>query len=423
MSLTKVTSTMINQAVANIVDYGADNTGEVDSTDAIQAAIDSGAGEIYIPPGQFKVTDTIQVGKSKIIGAGISTRINSSSTTDTFRIGWPEPTGGISTGGEVSSLLLELSASAAVGIRLMETQNATVRDVYISSGIGRPNTQIGIILDGGDVSNYFNHIQNVNCVGVDIGYKFTASGSGYATSSTFIDCSALCYTDNTNSIGIAFSGNHGQDSIFIGGNLESCKKGIRMATDVDWETYRTQGTSWFGQRFEANSVCDIDWGNGGLRNTFIGYGNFGNSSAAGSINYVEGRDNTEPAISIQEDGEFTPTFVSSGASFSYDFQIGHYHRRGGIVTVTIAIKATASGTVTNPITITGLPLPAFTETNYSAAGICGYSQRAAGAVSCYITSGSSSIPLIMSPNVSATPTTLGINGASGENIFSITYKI
>jgi len=41
---------MINGAVINVLDYGADPTGVADSTAAIQAALDSGASEVFIPP-------------------------------------------------------------------------------------------------------------------------------------------------------------------------------------------------------------------------------------------------------------------------------------------------------------------------------------------------------------------------------------
>lgn len=44
----------------DIMDYGADPTGEADSTAAIQAAIDSGR-DVFIPKGTFKVTDTLRL--------------------------------------------------------------------------------------------------------------------------------------------------------------------------------------------------------------------------------------------------------------------------------------------------------------------------------------------------------------------------
>lgn len=75
MALTKATYSMIDGAVVNILDYGADPTGVSDSTAAIQAAIDSfasGRGTVWFPIGTFKVTSTITVAQDRIylVGAG-----------------------------------------------------------------------------------------------------------------------------------------------------------------------------------------------------------------------------------------------------------------------------------------------------------------------------------------------------------------
>lgn len=63
MSLTKVSYSMIQGEVTNVLDYGADPTGVADSTTAIQSAIDATRlGTIYFPKGTYKVTDTINIG-------------------------------------------------------------------------------------------------------------------------------------------------------------------------------------------------------------------------------------------------------------------------------------------------------------------------------------------------------------------------
>lgn len=75
MSLTKVTYSMIDGAVVNVLDFGADPTGVADSTTAIQAAIDSlaptssaitpanaGGGTVYLPAGKYRITDTLLIG-------------------------------------------------------------------------------------------------------------------------------------------------------------------------------------------------------------------------------------------------------------------------------------------------------------------------------------------------------------------------
>ena len=72
MSLTKVSFSMIQGAVVNVLDFGADPTGVADSRAAIQAAINSisptssasntGGGTVYIPGGKYRITDTLLIG-------------------------------------------------------------------------------------------------------------------------------------------------------------------------------------------------------------------------------------------------------------------------------------------------------------------------------------------------------------------------
>lgn len=74
MGLTKVTFNMIEGAVYNVLDNGADPTGIDDSTAAIQAAVDAaganGRGCVYLPSGQYKVTSTITINSSAIAIVG-----------------------------------------------------------------------------------------------------------------------------------------------------------------------------------------------------------------------------------------------------------------------------------------------------------------------------------------------------------------
>jgi len=67
MSLTKVSYSMINGAVANVLDFNADNTGVVDSSAAFIAAIASLpalGGTVYVPNGIYKIDATINITKS-----------------------------------------------------------------------------------------------------------------------------------------------------------------------------------------------------------------------------------------------------------------------------------------------------------------------------------------------------------------------
>ena len=82
MALTKATFSMINGAVFNAVDYGADPTGVVNSTVAIQAAVDaanaaytnvgfgSGGNVVYLPAGKYLYNGIILKAGVNLQGAG-----------------------------------------------------------------------------------------------------------------------------------------------------------------------------------------------------------------------------------------------------------------------------------------------------------------------------------------------------------------
>jgi hypothetical protein len=60
MSLTKVSYSMIEGAVSNVLDYGADASGVADSAAAFQLAIDSG-NAVYVPKGTYLIKSTLNL--------------------------------------------------------------------------------------------------------------------------------------------------------------------------------------------------------------------------------------------------------------------------------------------------------------------------------------------------------------------------
>jgi len=80
MSLTKVTYSMIEGAVANVLDFGADPTGAASSTTAIQTAVDSltNGGVVYFPQGTYllNVTNGVTLDNNiALVGDGPATII------------------------------------------------------------------------------------------------------------------------------------------------------------------------------------------------------------------------------------------------------------------------------------------------------------------------------------------------------------
>lgn len=68
MSLTKVSYSMINGEVLNVLDFGADATGVVDSTSSFQAALDAADGvtapngkAVFVPAGTYKISAALNI--------------------------------------------------------------------------------------------------------------------------------------------------------------------------------------------------------------------------------------------------------------------------------------------------------------------------------------------------------------------------
>jgi hypothetical protein len=115
MSLTKATYAMIDGAVANVLDYGADSTGVADSTTAIQAALNSGSKSVYIPFGTYKITSELL-----ITGEGITVYGD-----------------GCGAGASINVTTIKLYTSVASTIALRSTATQTIlRDICFESNSG-----------------------------------------------------------------------------------------------------------------------------------------------------------------------------------------------------------------------------------------------------------------------------------------------
>ena len=70
---------------------------------------------------------------------------------------------------------------------------------------------------------------------------------------------------------------------------------------------------------------------------------------------------------FRSEGAWTPPYSSTGASFSYSVQAGRYIKVGQLVYAQFYLLATASGTTSNSLSITGLPFTSVNST-YSQPG-------------------------------------------------------
>lgn len=179
MTLTKATYSMINGAVSNILDFGADSTGTNDSTTAIQAAIDyagTTGGSVYIPTGEYVITDTLDLTNLdhaiQIYGDGDQSRIIATVAFNGAAI----EIGNVPQGPNVSLMSVEISSlyfrsdsSTGSGILVNGAARPIISDVFIygfdTSGY------CGLEI----VDCYGGNFQNVITQANDIGIKITAS--------------------------------------------------------------------------------------------------------------------------------------------------------------------------------------------------------------------------------------------------------
>ena len=92
-------------------------------------------------------------------------------------------------------------------------------------------------------------------------------------------------------------------------------------------------------------------------------GNLVQGTAAKGINFTANTPaagKTSQLLNWYEEGTWTPTFTSTGCTFNYTSQTGTYVRMGKLVYASfqLGMGATASGTVTNVVLLTGLPFTA-----------------------------------------------------------------
>jgi len=115
MALTKVSYSMINGEVANVLDYGADPTGVSDSTTAITLAIASGKA-VFIPKGTY-ITDTLSLPNTASSGVVINGENKESTILVAKNTNSPifNSAGSFSSNNYISNLTLRAHASSSTG--------------------------------------------------------------------------------------------------------------------------------------------------------------------------------------------------------------------------------------------------------------------------------------------------------------------
>lgn len=249
-----VLRTLQDKARDNVsaLDFGANTVpGTTDMTAAINAAIAS-HNEIYLPEGVFKITSTIYVpAEKKVHGAGAKTIIRSALARGVaaFTVGNPA-NNVLSYGCALTDLVISPVAGypASIGVLMYSTVGGRFSNIQVQSDTTQNITAFK--LDGG-ASGFFNVFDNCLANHCHVGFHMTSTGPSFPTCQTFIGCSSfgdIGYGDLT-SIGFFFevvgTNSCGNDSVIIGGNVESCGTGVSI---VGFNSLTAVGL-----RFEANT--------------------------------------------------------------------------------------------------------------------------------------------------------------------------
>lgn len=188
MALTKVSGGMASSEIANVLDYGADNTGVADSTSAFQDALDNNKA-VFVPDGIYLIDGTIELNKGNTLfgnnfagsngaydfaGLGNTTRLfkNDSSTGS--------PIVDMADNSALRGLLFYYGKSGGAPYGIIQfpgdefTRFCTIEGCHIEGrqlATADPTTGcIGIKFEGasGGGITYFNRISNVQIQNCDI---------------------------------------------------------------------------------------------------------------------------------------------------------------------------------------------------------------------------------------------------------------
>lgn len=230
---------------------GTSNAVAIRAAIAAATATATGGGIVYFPPGAYYTgTSVIVVPRGvRLVGAGqVTTTLYSGSTGYTFQLG--NDAAATSRGLGIEHMSIQLIGANPGGINLYGAVGAIVSDLYIGQvNVTNPHSNVCINVDGANASAYFNHIADVDCNHVQVGFRCRTTGSVESTVQ-YVTNLRVFGDDSTapgnGSIGVDIGGTDTQDcvdSVFSGGNLESVTTGYMLRQN-------SGRISVFGTRFE-----------------------------------------------------------------------------------------------------------------------------------------------------------------------------
>ena len=222
----------------SVKDFGAVADGSTSDTTAIQAAITSlsaTGGTVFFPLGDYASTATITIPDEIILqGCGNQgTRILHSGAGVCLQFG--NNPSAVKRGLGCRDMGILMSQKTATAISTKGIVGGVFENIYIEGSIETGRTDVGVVIDSGNASTFFNTFKNIDINHIQNGFKIVTTGSANGTDNTFINCSV--FGDRTTvgaaSVGVSCGAFQGNGSVWLGGNLENCGTGFLALTGAN----------------------------------------------------------------------------------------------------------------------------------------------------------------------------------------------
>ena len=403
MSLTKASYSMIGGAPLNVLDYGADPTGIVDSKPAIQLAVTAAYAQeraLYFPAGTYLMASTITMGNNVtdaakfcyFFGDGKNSVIKvTAANVNPFLWQGPNPDVDGGTNRIDGRILIEklrflgpTSASSntnSVGVKFYGAQGIVLRDctfngwvngeyyqncdivsrynIYSQSNYNAVNTAAtGYAITGAGQLNSFNSYGGLIANSTNVGVVYVGGLSPCFFGTNFVlnalsllfspnNASGNTVTVNPQIIGCYFEGDLGTTIQFGGGNgivrggvIQGCNFVAAAATALITISNYSNGTNGIQRGIVANNTYDI---------AFAGSSYITQASSAEKID-VQNLNNTPIGDITPSTGVFTVvnsgTFAKPSIASAGTVDILSVGSFGLIASLDITITAQDAGTIT-----------------------------------------------------------------------------
>ena len=266
--------------------------------------------------------------------------------------------------GTVNGITLTGNVTTSGNLTLGGTLSNIANSQLSNSSVTIGNTTISLGSTATSLGNIA--LANVSTTGLT-GYLYGNDGTGNVTASTTIPNTGLA--NNTITLGNATL-TLGSTTTAVG-NLTLNNVTITSGTENN-VTYTNATISsvktTFPNSYLTNNSVTIGNTSVSLGSTVTSFGNVTLTNPTfvtptlGVANATSIQFGSSTVLNDYEEGGWTPTYSSTGATFGYTQQYGSYVKIGKLVYAQFYLNVTVSGTTTNSVTITGLP---FTTTSFN----------------------------------------------------------